>query len=95
MRFFFSNGLGDSGYFTETNIVKAIHAAWNIEADLYLMKKDTKRMIFAPLEDNEFNSDLLEEYGYKMEDGKLEREIIDMYTGEVIKYNLSEIKQLF
>lgn len=102
MRFFYENGLGDKGYFSETNLVKAIYTAWNIVADLYLLNnglkkidsykpmKEQSKLIFASSDGNEFNSDILKEFGYKMIDG----EIIDIKTGNIIKYDWSEVKQL-
>jgi hypothetical protein len=41
-----------------------------------------------------FNSELLEKFGYKMEDGDLYREIIEIKTGKVVKYDWSEVEQL-
>ena len=106
MRFFYENNMGDSGYFSEKDIVKAIYTAWNIEATLYLLNDGVKKLdlkkrlgeqlkvVFSPYDGNEFNSDVLEEFGYKMEDGEEEREIIDIKTGKVVKYEWSEVKQL-
>ena len=106
MRFYYVNGMGDEGYFSEKDLVKAIFTAWNIEADLYLLQKGVKKLnpkgsffgqatlIFAPYEENEFNTEILEEFGYKMEDREPEREIIDIRTNEIIKYDWSEVKQL-
>lgn len=97
MRFFYQNGMGNSGYFSDKNLVKAIYTAWNIEADLYLLNDGIKKLndnirmnaqckcIFAPLEGNEINSDLLLEFGYKVADGDKEVEIIEIKTGKVIK----------
>ncbi len=106
MRFYYQNGMGDSGYFSEKDLIKAIYTAWNIEAELWLLNKGLKKIdwyesitkqakiIFSPYDGNEFNSDVLKEFGYKMEDGKEEREIINIQTGEVVKYNWSEVKKL-
>ena len=106
MRFYYENSMGDSGYFSENDLVKAIYNAWNIEADLYLLNDDIKKLdrnisvfkqaklIFAPWEDDEFNSDMLKEYGYYMEDGEHEREIKEIKTGKIVKYDWSEVKQL-
>lgn len=106
MRFFYQNGIGDEGYFSEKDLVKAIYTAWNIEADLYLLNKgirklnlkgyffDQAKLIFAPYEENELNTELLEPYGYKMEDREPYREIIDIKTNKVVKYDYSEVKQL-
>lgn len=109
MRFYYENSAGDSGYFSENNFVKAIYTAWNIEAELWLLNDGLKKIdwkdksgsftkqakiIFAPYEGNEFNSDVLEEFGYKMEDGEKYREIIEIASGKVIKYDWSEVKQL-
>jgi hypothetical protein len=106
MRFFYENSMCDRGYFSEENLVKAIYTAWNIEAELYLLKDGVKKiypyqaycdqaqLIFAPYEDNEVNSEFLEEFGYRMEDREEFREIIDIKTGKIVKYNWSEVKQL-
>lgn len=100
MKFYYANGIGDYGYFEEDNLVKAIYTAWNIEADLYLLVNgekelsDLSKLIFAPYEDNELNSELLLEFGYKMIDGEKYREIIEIKTDKVIKYDWSEVKQL-
>jgi hypothetical protein len=94
MKFYYSNYSGDSGYFREKDIIKAIYTAWNIEADLYLVEADKKKIIFAPYESNEFNSDILKEYGYYMKDIGDYREIIDLKTDEIKKYDWSEVKQL-
>lgn len=106
MKFYYENNLGDSGYFTEKDLVKAIYTAWNIEANLFLLKENVKKinwfsplsesakLIFAPYEENDFNSELLEEFGYKMEDGDLYREIIEIKTGKIVRYDWSEVEQL-
>jgi len=101
--------MGDSGYFSENDLIKAIYTAWNIEAELYLLNDGVKKIdwhskespftkqskiIFSSYDDNEFNSDVLKEFGYKMEDGKEERNIIDINTGKIVKYEWSEVKQL-
>lgn len=109
MRFFYENSMGDNGIFSEKDLIKAIYTAWNIEANLYLLKdnsikkiKDIKffgedknaDIIFAPWDDNEFNSDVLNPFGYYMEDGEKEIEIKEISTGKVVKYDWSEVKQL-
>lgn len=108
MKFYYENGMGDIGFFSEKNLIKAIYTAWNIEADLYLVLdknikkiKDIKfprrnqlKLIFAPLDGNELNSDLLKEYGYYMIDGEEEREIKNIRTNEIAKFDWSEVKQL-
>ncbi len=106
MRFYYENILGDSGYFLEKDLIKAIYTAWNIGANLYLLKENVKKinwfdplsksakLVFAPYEDNEFNSELLKEFGYKMEDGDLHREIIEVKTGKIVRYDWSEVEQL-
>lgn len=106
MRFFYENSLGDNGYFSEKDLVKAIYTAWNIDADLYLLNDDVKKLncneliskqaklVFAPMDGNELNSDLLKEFGYYMEDIGEYREIIEISTGKIIKYDWSEVKQL-
>lgn len=95
MKFYYENTMGDTGIFSETDLIRAIYAAWNIEASLYILGSGVKKLIFAPWESNEFNSDLLKEYGYYMDDGDHVREIKDTKSGQVIKYEWSEVKQLF
>ena len=90
MEFYYENAMGDNGTFKENNIVKAIYTAWNVEADLYL----DNQLIFAPKEDNEFNSELLYPYSYKMIDAEEYREIVEITTGKTVKYDWSEVKQL-
>ena len=96
MNFYYENNIGDSGYFSEDDLILAIFSAWNIEANLYLLDEETnqEKLIYAPDEDNEFNSDLLEEYGYKMIDGDEYREIIDVKTGDVVKYDWDDVLDL-
>ena len=97
--------MGDYGIFDEKDLIKAIYTAWNIEADLYLIKNDVKKinlkalaetceLIFVPWESNGFNSYLLKKFGYYMEDGEEEREIKEINTGRVVKYDWSEVIQL-
>lgn len=86
--------MGDTGYFNEYDIIKAIYTAWNIEADLYLVEDGKKQIVFAPWESNEFNSEILQEFGYYMEDDGEYREIKDINTHEIKKYDWSEVKQL-
>ena len=106
MRFYYQNGMGDTGCFSEDNLIRAIYSSWNIESELYLLNKGVKKInwneklldqakiIFSPMDDNELNSELLEEYGYKMEDREEYREIIDIKTGEIVKYEWNDIVQL-
>jgi hypothetical protein len=108
MKFYYENCMGDSGVFTEKDLVKAIYTAWNIEACLYLVNPDVKKLykddykefnkqtkiVFSPHDDNEFNSDILKEFGYRMEDGEHYREIIDIKTGKIVKYDWAEVEQL-
>lgn len=106
MKFYYQNNMGDNGTFKETDIVKAIYTAWNIEAELWLINDDVKKLninnlynqvklVFAPLEDNQFNSGLLKEFGYYMEDGEGYREIKDLKTHKVKRYDWSEVRMLF
>ena len=94
MKFYYENNLGDKGCFTEDNLVKAIYTAWNIEADLYVCEGDNFQIIFSPHDDNEFNSELLEPYGYKMIDGEKYRDILEIKTDKIIRYDWDEVKQL-
>ena len=94
MEFYYENCMGDKGCFEEDDLIKAIYTAWNIEADLYLFANGDWQIIFSPHDDNEYNSQLLEFYGYKMVDGEKEREIIEIKTGKIVKYDWSEVKQL-
>jgi len=97
MKFYYENYSGDSGYFQEDNLILAIYSAWNIEANLYILDEETnqEKLIFAPYEDNEFNSDLLGEYGYRMEDGEKYREIVDIKTGDIVRYDWDKVLDLF
>ena len=107
MKFYYCNLMGDSGVFYEKDLIKAIYTAWNINADLFIMPNDLKKkdmedfygygkakLVFCPLSSNEFNSDLLKEFGYYMEDGEKYREIKEIKTGKIIKYDWSEVKDL-
>lgn len=94
MKFYYENSVGDTGTFSSSNLVKAVYTAWNIEADLYLWKDNDWQIIFCPMESNDFNSELLKEYGYKMIDGEKYREITEIKTGKIIRYDWSEVKQL-
>jgi len=106
MRFYYENYMGDSGYFSENNLVKAIYTAWNIEADLYLLNDDIKKLndnalfskqckiVFCPQEGNEFNSDVLKEFGYYMVDGEEFREIRRIKDNVEEKHEWSEVKKL-
>jgi hypothetical protein len=106
MRFYYENSMGDKGYFSEKDLIKAIYTAWNIEADLYLLHNGVKKiengkpfsiqakLIFAPYESNDYNTDMLKSFGYEMEDGEVYREIIEIKTGNVVKYDWSEVIKL-
>ena len=96
MKFYYENNIGDSGYFIEDNLVKAIYASWNIEANLYLLDEEINqaKLVFAPYETNEFNSDILKEYGYKMIDREEEREIVDIKTGNIVRYDWDDVIDL-
>lgn len=98
MKFYYQNYLGDTGYFVEKEIVKAIYTAWNIEAELFLLldekDKNNKIIIFSPNDDNELNSDLLKPFGLYMIDGEQEREIKRIKDNSIVKYDWSEVKKL-
>jgi hypothetical protein len=105
MRFYYENNIDDKGIFSEKDLIKAIYTAWNIEATLYLINKEVKhltprnlresiKVVFSPLEGNEINSDLLKEYGYYMTDGKEYREIRNIKTNKIVRYDWSEVRQL-
>lgn len=106
MKFYYENTMCDSGYFYENDLIKAIFAAWNIDANLYLLNDGIKKinknesfykqakLIFAPYEENDFNTEILKEFGYKMEDREPYREIIDIKTNDIVKYDWSEVIQL-
>lgn len=105
MWFYYENNMGDTGTFKENNLVKAIYTAWNIEAKLYLIDEDTKKinrktlhivskLIFSPMDDNELNSELLKEFGYRMIDKDGYRCIANIKTGKIEKYEWFEVKQL-
>lgn len=103
MRFYYQNGMGGSGYFSENDLIKAIYTAWNIEAELWLLNKDVKKLdfhgswteqakiVFASMDGYEFNSDVLKEFGYYMtEDCEIKRISDDVE----VTYDWSEVKQL-
>ena len=96
MNFYYENYVGDSGYFQEDNLIKGIYTSWNIEANLYILNEENNqaKLIFAPYEDNEFNSDLLEEFGYKMIDEEEEREIVNIKTDDVVRYDWDNVIDL-
>lgn len=94
MKFYYYNCLGNHGTFEEDDIVKAIYTAWNIEANLFLIDKHGRKLIFAPWESDDFNSEMLEEFGYKLIDGDSEREIVEIKTGKIIKYDWEDVIQL-
>lgn len=75
MKFYFNNSCGDRGYFNIDDLPKAIMSAWNIEAELYIVNGEEKKLIFAPFEDNDFNNDMLEEYGLLIKNGETCREL--------------------
>jgi hypothetical protein len=103
MRFFYENGYGDTGYFSEKDIIKAVYTAWNIDADLWLLNDGLRKLdpykftseqakiVFASPEGYLFNSDVLKEFGYYMNE---DNEIRKISTDEVVKYGWSEVKQL-
>jgi hypothetical protein len=94
MKFYYVNTVGKCGEFEEKDLVKAIYTAWNIKADLYSMEKEYPQLLFAPSESNEFNSELLKQTGYYMEDEDKCRVIKDMRTHEIRKYAWDEVLQL-
>lgn len=106
MKFYYWNSMGDSGIFSEQDLIKAIYSVWNVEGNLYLIDSNyegklteenilgVSKLIFAPWESNEFNSELLKEFGYYMEDGNGHREIKDIKTHEVKRYDWSEVRLL-
>ena len=96
MNFYYENYVGDSGYFQEDNLIKGIYTSWNIEANLYLLDEEINqaKLVFAPYETNEFNSDILKEYGYKMIDREEEREIVDIKTGNIVRYDWDDVIDL-
>jgi hypothetical protein len=108
MKFYYENSMEDCGVFSENDLIKAIYTAWNIEACLYLIKdgvsklnrsdyklfREQAKIVFSPWDDNEFNSDILKEFGYYMDDGEEYREIRELKTNNVVKYDWSEVWQL-
>lgn len=86
MKFYFINNLGDEGEFQEKDIIKAIHKAWNYEANLFKIENNKdKELIFAPFEDNEFNSYLLQDYGIRLIDTEKYRSLQNIKTKEIYK----------
>jgi hypothetical protein len=92
MKFYFNNLSGDYGEFETENLILAIYSAWNIEADLYFHEDD--KLVFAPHESNEFNSELLKEFGFYMTDGNKYREIRKIDTDEEVKYEWNDVIDL-
>lgn len=90
-RFIYENLMGDYLEFEENDLIKAIYIAWNIEANLYLVQDKSEKLIFSPIEDNDFNSELLSEFGYSLIDGKEEREIFNLKTKSIVKYDFKDI----
>lgn len=103
MKFYYENNMGDSGYFSEKDLIKAVYTAWNIEADLWLLNDGVKKLnkygypgdqaklVFTSMDGHEMNSDLLQEFGYYMtEDCEIKRISDDVE----VKYDWSEVKQL-
>lgn len=106
MRFYYENYSGDSGYFSEKELIKAIYTAWNIDADLWLLNdgvnklktneyiENQGKLVFCPFGKNDFNSEILKEFGYYMVDGTEFREIRRISDDFEIKYDWSKVKQL-
>jgi hypothetical protein len=106
VRFYYISSTGYHGCFLEKDLVKALYAAWNIEAELYKLNDGVVKiknnipftqqatLVFAPFESNEFNTDLLIKYGYKMDDVGEFREIIKVSDNSVVKYEWEEVLQL-
>jgi len=91
MRFYYDNYLVNKGWFETDNIIKAIYSAWNIETNLYLKDINNNfKLIFSPLEDNDFNSNLLNEFGFYVKDIGNHREIVELKTDIVQKFNLDD-----
>jgi hypothetical protein len=84
-KFIAKNSYGELCEFKEDDIVKAIYIAWNYESDLYIIVENRQKLLFAPLEDNEFNNYLLKDYGYMIRDGEKYREIVNS-KNEVVKF---------
>lgn len=63
------------------DLIEALYYAWNYECSVYTA--DGKVLIFSPMEDNEFNTDLLKDYGLRIIDGEKLRNFQDIKTGEV------------
>lgn len=96
MRFYYENNLGDRGIFQCNDLILAIYSAWNLEASLYIESlNDFSKMIFSPWETNEFNSELLEEYGYYMVDGDHKRIIKEIETNKIVGYEWEDVIDLF
>lgn len=82
MKFYMQNCVGDTAHFDSENMVDAIHTAWNIEAELYLVC-NVNWLVFSPFDDNEFNNELLEEYGLRIIDHGGYRKVQNIATGEI------------
>lgn len=86
MRFYYENNMGDLGFFTLKNseIVKAIQSAWNIEADLYIVRPGTTmKAVLIPDDENDVNNEYLKEFGLYLIDGDKYRELHYIDSGEL------------
>lgn len=67
------------------DIAEAIYYAWNYEFDVY--DKASEDLIFAPWEDNDYNSELLKPYGLRVVDHLKHRKLQSIITGEIYEAN--------
>lgn len=106
MKFYYDNFVGNIGCFSEDDLIRAIYSAWNIEADLYLLEnsnctrmkgveKGDYKLIFSPHESNEYNSELLESFGYYMKSIGKYREIVRISDNKVCRYEWKDVKRLY
>ncbi len=64
-----------------TNIVDAIHYAWNYEFDVY--DRESGDLVFSGQEDDDFNSEMLEPYGIRLVENDKHRCLQNIETGEI------------
>lgn len=65
------------------NLVELLYEFWNYEMNVYIAH--TNKLIFSPLQDNEFNNHLLEEFGIEIIDGEKYREFRNIKSGYIYK----------
>ncbi|WP_339304399.1 hypothetical protein NST33_18085 [Paenibacillus sp. FSL L8-0435] len=72
---------GEYEVIPKEDLIEALYYAWNYECSVYT--RDERELIFSPMDDNEFNSDLLKEYGLSLINGEKLRNFQDIKTEEI------------